>query len=345
MALTLGITGMDSATEAQAVAAFKAANADTGQRWSLVQADAADYVLIDMDSLYGPMSWLRLHALGRKVIALTSSDRSQTDFSLPHPLRASDLTVLLSEIATDTDLLDAAGAAADSTPPAQAGSAPLPEPLPEPEPEPEPVPEPTPAVPAAPSPEVPPAPAPAQEHPLRHWLAAGLPRQRLRLQHGDAPVLLLDMATGHWHGGAALKSLAACFDGTLVLDDFTVPAAAAWDAEAATLGPEQPLARLQWLGGLLSNAATSGPYLLKKWPQTEREFPKHFRIATVMMKGPATTAEIAEASGVPEAEVAGFINANLATGYAEAVGPAPANPDATPGGPKATGLFGRLRGH
>ena len=73
MALTLGTTGMDRATEAEVAAAFKIANAETGHRWTFVEGDAADYVIIDMDSLYGPMSWLRLHAAGRKVIGLTST--------------------------------------------------------------------------------------------------------------------------------------------------------------------------------------------------------------------------------------------------------------------------------
>ena len=69
-------------------------------------------------------------------------------------------------------------------------------------------------------------------------------------------------------------------------------------------------------------------------------FPKHFRIATAMMKGPATLQEIAEASGVPVSDVADFINANLATGFAEPWSePAPEPTDA--GKP---GLFGRLRG-
>ena len=54
MALTLGITGMDRGTEAEVQAAFKAANAETGNKWTLVAGDGADYVVIDMDSLYGP---------------------------------------------------------------------------------------------------------------------------------------------------------------------------------------------------------------------------------------------------------------------------------------------------
>ena len=68
-------------------------------------------------------------------------------------------------------------------------------------------------------------------------------------------------------------------------------------------------------------------------------------LATAMMKGPATVAEVAEASGVPLEEVADFVNANLATGYAEFVPPAAPEPDTPPQKPGG-GLFGhwRLRG-
>ena len=108
MALTLGTTGMDSKTEAEVQAAFKVANAETGNQWTLVDGDEADYVVVDMDSLYGPMSWLRLHAAGRRVIGLTSVDRNQTDYRLPRPISASDFTVLLSEIAVDAPVEAAA---------------------------------------------------------------------------------------------------------------------------------------------------------------------------------------------------------------------------------------------
>ena len=72
MALTLGTTGMDSATEAELRAAFQQANATAGGRWQLVSEAEADYVVVDMDSMYGPMSWLRLHAAGKHVVGLTA---------------------------------------------------------------------------------------------------------------------------------------------------------------------------------------------------------------------------------------------------------------------------------
>ena len=354
MALTLGTTGMDSKTKAEVQAAFKAANAETGNLWTLVDCDEADYIVIDMDSLYGPMSWLRLHAAGRKVVGRTSVDRNQTDYRLPRPISANDFSVLLSEIAVDAPAEAAAAKAAAANPEpaaARVEAAPTPAPaqaLPaaEPEPQEEPPQEPEPIRAPEPEPEPEPTPEPVIEVPedrgLARWLLAGGLDRRVRLQRGDGPVLLVDPRTRVWHGPATLKPLLAYFEGTLQLEDFATPDAAAWESEAAAIGAAQPLSRLQWLGGLLSGAATSGKYQLKKWPQTEREYPKHFRIATVMMKGPAHVADIAEASGVSVDEVNAFINANLATGYAEPAGsstPPPANPQ------KSAGLFGRMRGH
>ncbi|HQX90933.1 MAG TPA: hypothetical protein PKX50_00475 [Thermomonas sp.] len=345
MALTLGTTGMDRKTEAEVQSAFKIANAETGHHWTLVDGDNADYVLIDMDSLYGPMSWLRLHSMGRKVIGLSSADRQQTDYRLPHPISANDLTVLLSEIATDLpppladetpEIAQApiepaplAGTAAEPV----AESAPLPELVPEPMPElvPESEPEPEPITSGQPT-----------IRSLQHWLNPHRLSKPVRLQREQQPALLIDANAGVWHGSATLKPLTVCFEGELQAADFVALDPAEWTAEAAKLGAAQPLSRLQWLGGLLSGAATSGKYQLKKWPQTEREYPKHFRIATVMMKGPANVTDIAEASGVSVEEVNAFINANLATGYAEPAGDAPPPSAAAQ---KPAGLFGRMRGH
>jgi hypothetical protein len=194
-----------------------------------------------------------------------------------------------------------------------------------------------------------PVPPQQPDRPLASWLTGNGLERRVRLQRGEAPVLLIDPRSKVYHGPALLKPLAASFEGTLLIEDFETPDAATWEAEAAKLGAAQPLARLQWLGALLAGGGEllpgydpNGNYRLTKWPQTEREYPKHFRIATAMMKGPSTIGEIAAASGVERAEIADFFNANLATGYAEQVlhtAPEP-EPPAKPGG----GLFGRMRG-
>ena len=368
MALKLGTTGMDGATEAAVKSAFDEANVQAGGCWTLAQGDEADYVVIDMDSLYGPMSWLRLHAAGKKVIGLSSAERSQTDYHLPHPASATDLAVLLREIASDASADESPARTATEAPPAASTPAPspadvlpvaeavhpdsteaapdeapamvhapveqAPEPALQPEPEPEPEPE----------------PAPAPDRSLHAWLADGGMPGRVRLQREGSPALLIHPAAKAWHGATALKSMAPYFEGTYALEDFEVADADAWSRDSATLGEAQPWSRLLWLAGLAAGKGAllpgldpDGQYQLKKWPQTEREYPRHFRIATTMMKGPATVAEVAEASGVPREDVCDFVNANLATGYAEFV-PPPAPEPAPPAPKPAGGLFGRIRG-
>ena len=364
MALTLGITGMDARTEADLRSAFQIANA--AGRWSL-GGDDADVVVVDMDSLYGPMSWLRLHAAGKRVIGLTAMERTQTDFRLARPIDPAALAGLLDGLAAA--MPDA------ETPVAMASPDPAPMP-PSVEDAPASTSE-TPGISVESSREDVVADAvaadaitgmdleteslaigpdlaeasgtPARERPLSAWLGARGLSQRVRLQRGNGPVLLLDVPAGLWHGQAALKPLAGYFDGSLSIDDFEAPSDAEWESETASLGAAQPLARLRWFGGLQAGKGAiadghdpAGRFRLLKWPQTEREYPKHFRIATAMMKAPATVAEIADASGVAREEVADFVNANLATGYAEpATDPAADTPaPASRGG----GLLDRIRG-
>lgn len=390
MSLTLGLTGMDPATETAFKATFVDANARLGGRWSLVPDAEANHVVVDMDSMYGPMSWLRLHASGRQVIGLTSAPRSQTDYRLGRPFDTGQLVVLLADIARDAGIeLDGGAAPAPATEESRPAAAAPPPSVSEPA-----VAEDTPrrepaggnrdadadmpqdATPVAPPAPTPPAPeaAPASatvagpaaaadpepgsepaepattaaERTLATWLEPGVLHGQVRYVCSGGPALLIDAGAESWHGPATLKPLAACFEGLVEVADFEPMDTAAWAREAAAAGPAQPLSRLRWLGGLLAGGGAllpgfdpDGRFQLNKWPQTEREYPRHFRIATQMMKGPATVAEIAEASGVPVADVADFVNANLATGFAEPVQETPSPPaDAA----KARGgLLGRLR--
>ncbi len=372
MSLTIGLTGMDPATEAALKSALMAANERLNSHWRLVPEAEAEHIVVDMDSMYGPMSWLRLHAAGKKVVGLTSAPRSQTDFRLGRPFDEDAAAALLSEIAAkegiDLSLSTEAPAAPAPAPveepvPAPAkveASAPAPVAEPAPEPTPTPAPtavevaapaviapaEPTPAL--APSPQPVQPPAPPRERTLVDWLSPGQLPLRVRYRRASGPTLLIDTASGQYHGPATLKPLTVCFEGAVQRSDFEDIAPAEWDREAASAGPVQSLSRLLWLGGLLAGQGKllpgldpDGRYQLSKWPQTEREYPRHFRIATAMMKGPATLPEIAAASGVPVEDVADFVNANLATGFAEFVPEPQPEPDEPP---KPSGLFGRLRG-
>lgn len=375
MPLTLGLTGMDPDTEAVIKAAFSEANERAGGGWQLAPEGEADNVIVDMDSMYGPMSWLKLHGAGKKVIGLTDAQRTQTDFHLPKPCSVAALASVLQAIAAQRadPLADVAaasvdGPAADAQPqlteavsitadapapatgsatasgeasgPVPSGMTPAPAPqdlLPEEAPEAQAPGEPTPA---------PAPPAPARDPVFSDWLAPGKLSGRLRYQRDGGPALFIDADARQYHGPAALKPLEGYFEGSVDTGHFIPVDEATWAAEAGKSGEAQPLVRLSWYGGLVEGKGALLPgfpadaeYRLTKWPQTEREFPRHFRIATAMMKGPATIAEIAEASGVPVADVADFVNANLATGFAERY----VEPEPEPE-PSRSSLFDRLRG-
>jgi hypothetical protein len=383
MSLTLGLTGMDQATEVALKAAFSEVNERFG-RWKMVGEGDADYVIVDMDSMYGPMSWLRLHAAGKRVIGLTSAPRTQADFLLQRPFDARELTAVLGEI--DGTPVPAPSAAITGPAPQPAAVSPpaiAPEPVPA-EPPPAPAPVPVPVVPppaaAAPTPHIPPPVAPppavasapavvpapaavvtepaplAEKEPaaqalrntaFAHWLRPGALTGRARYQGGNGPEVFIDFTQRQYHGPSTLKPLAEYFVANVGLRDFEQLDERAWQTGIAKLGAQLPLARLQWLGGLLAGEGRflpgynpEGRFVLSKWPETEREYPRHFRIATAMMKGPSTVAEIAASSNVPAADVVDFINANLATGFAEQVGEG--TPPSEPG--KSSGLLDRLRG-
>lgn len=384
MSLTLGLTGMDQPTELALKAAFSDASIRV-RGWSMVAEADADFVIVDMDSMYGPMSWLRLHAAGKRVIGLTSAPRTQADFRLPRPFDGHQLAQVLGEISG----APVAPAAPEPEPapapvPVAAAPDPAPQPAPQPTPPPAPAPAPTPPAPVAappapaPTPATPPAPPPETAAPaaatpadpapvaaavpaadieppvpntrstaFAHWLRPGALTGRARYQSGKAPELLIDFSQRQYYGPATLKPLAEYFVATVGLRDFEQLDDRAWQSAIAALGAPLPLNRLQWFGGLLAGEGKllpgynpEGRFILGKWPETEREFPRHFRIATAMMKGPQTVAEIAAASNVPAADVVDFINANLATGFAEQ----PGEGAPTGGDTRSGGLFDRLRG-
>lgn len=343
MSLTFALTGMDPATEAELKAAFEEANARLGGNWRFVAEAEADHVVVDMDSMYGPMSWLKLHASGKSVIGLTAAPRTQADTHLSRPFTADSLSAVLQSLANPDGNVGST-LPPSSAPPSSTPSQAVPQ-----------VADPTPAADSTqgasatdPEPPAPVEPPPPPRDPcFTDWLIPEVLTGRRRFKRNDGPALLLDIDARNYHGPANLKPLNEYFEGKVVAEDFVAISDADWDNEVAGLSEAQPLARLRWYGALLSGKGEllpgldpSGQYHMVKWPQTEREFPKHFRIATAMMKGPATLPEIAAASGVPEADVSDFINASLATGFAELY----VEPVEPPADVKSGGLFGRLRG-
>ena len=346
---SVGFTGMDNSTREELSHAFAMSALRLGLKLEQADSDQADVVVVDMDSLYGPMSWMQLHNAGRKVIGYSRASRSQADYALVRPLDESALDALLGELGIP-------GAAAVDTPQPQAevdepaSAAPAVEALAEPaqsaasapvEPAAEP------AVLAEPEPQPEPEPEPIREMPLGDWLAAGRLHGRVRYAPAGMQPIFIDADAAQYHGPATLKPLQSLVAARVDDGAFAAVDEAEWQAGIAPLGAAQPLSRLAWFAGLVAGEGRvlpphdpEGRYKLEKWLQTEREFPKHFRISTAMMKGPATVAEIAQAANVSEAETADFINACLATGVAQAVLPEPEPvPDAA-----RTSLLNRLRG-
>ncbi len=329
----LSFSGFSRADEAKARALFEGLGL---KGWSASDEASADAVLIDLDSIYGQMAWLRGLQGGTVAIGVTQALRSDTPYRLPSPFTAEELAEALANVKLG---LTAAPSKAPDAAPAGAPEAPI---APAP-----PVvsasPSTGPAAPAAP--QVAAASAPADPAPPSTGLrttqdapaaavpagAARLGARLARMNSGAVavslpglPELVIDRDQQLFAPGKLLKPLLAYATAELPPETVRalepVRAAAALDA----MGDPQPLARLSWLlalGAGEGQVQGHGPatrFVLAKWPQAEREFPKHFRIATVMMKGPATHADIVAASGASEAEVADYINAALAAGHASA---------------------------
>lgn len=328
--------GLSRDEQGQVEAAFREANA--GQRWQLASESEAAVVVVDMDSMYGQMSLMKALSNGKVVVALTAGGRVDTDYRLDRPVTAAGIARLLADIGAATPAAPAPEAPADAAPTpapvavAEPVAAPAPAPVPAPQPEPEPAP-------AA-------APAPPADPRLADFLRPGVLAGPVRVQLEGAPPLVIDPAGQVYLSGQALKPLAPYATADIRESDLAPVDPGQLPALASELGGSHPLSRLAWLLALAGHGGQLAPghglndrYKLLKWPQTEREFPRHFRIATVMMKGPALLTEIAELSGVPLPEVCDYVNAALAAGVAEAEQTAPSEPEAAKGG----GLLGRFR--
>jgi hypothetical protein len=174
---------------------------------------------------------------------------------------------------------------------------------------------------------------------------AGTPLERAsRLVSEGAPDLILDPTTQNYHaGGAGLRALAAHCQRTIKPDDWQQVSAMELE-QARAAAPAQPYSRLLWYyaiaasnGALLPGLDPNARYKLSRWPQIEREFAKHFRIATFMLKQLSTLGEVVEGSGATLADVIDFVNAYYAIGFIETDMAKPADAEAK------GGVLSRLR--
>lgn len=321
--------------------------------WIWSSEGEADVLLIDVDSVYGHMDWLRAHGSGRRVISLTSNAAAEHDLLLLRPATLEGLVAALrgyevapqplSRIEADEPVLEDVAPAA---PVAPVRAAPAVQPI-------------TVQVPAvtaaavaaaAPASNVIRLPEPpsdqSPERTLAEWCVPGALGRVMRLQRGELPALTIDVDNDCYYGPNVLKPLIPYCEGAIRREEWEVVSAPVLSG-LREAGGSLPLGRLLWLyaltssnGQLLPGLDLNGRYRLTRWPQAEREFPKHFRIATVMMRGTATLADISEQSTAPLADVIDFVNAYTVAGAVEMEGAA--QPAANEAG--ATGLLARLRG-
>lgn len=347
------LSGFSRADEASFSQLFKTAAANAGSSAELCPEADAEALIIDADSIYGQMGLMQAQASGKLLIALTTGSRVDADHKLDNPPTEAALVALLSRLAGEASRAPAASAPrapaqVSTSPPLRTSDSPPPV-------------SPAPTDPIVPvSPPLPPAAASTvttaevapvvaeapRSRSLFEHLQPGVLQQPVQVQRGQAPLLVIDPEARTYLGGAALKPYAEYLSSPLRDSEFKPVTAAQVAGLEGQLGGRQPIQRLLWLAALFAGEGQligfdpATRFKLGKWPQIEREFPKHFRIATVMMKAPATVDEIAAASGASREEVCDLLNAYLATGFAE-----PEQAQATAATETArTGLLNRLRG-
>jgi len=311
---TIAVTGVTEQDAARFVKLLERHRHKLDLTWASAAAADADLLLVDIESTYGQMDWLRARSRGRLVIAYTSAvEPIEPEFSLRKPVVSGDLIRLLNRIGTSLE------GKPNPSIIMQPANAPIYEPAP-------PVAEPvvTPAAAPAAAPARSSSPATAQTFLIDEVLGAiDATAAPVRLVAEGLPSIVIDPARHRWHAGVGLKALSGWCRRPLTHDQLI-----SLDTEeftnAVEILPGQPYSRLVWFarltrseGNLDPALPADGRYRLNRWPQVEREFPKHFRISTAMMRGTGTLDEIAAQSCAGVADVAEFINAYHAIGYVE----------------------------
>jgi hypothetical protein len=85
---TICFTGMDNAESEKLTGLFAEANRRSGDAWTLTGDTDADMLIVDVDSMYGHMTWLKMHNSGRIVVALASTEKADGDHLLLRPVTA-----------------------------------------------------------------------------------------------------------------------------------------------------------------------------------------------------------------------------------------------------------------
>jgi hypothetical protein len=314
-------SGFSRDDEATVAAVLNTVNARLSSPWLLLNENDAELVVIDMDTVYGYMTWLKAQSSGKKTAAVTTSERSDANYLLPRPLNPESLYTLLNDLGDNV--------ASEATPALKntAEVTTIPAAV-------SPVPAPPPVNTAKPSameemaritgqqPAMPPLAAKPTVQKLMDFLKPEALKGPSKLQISGAPDLVIDPIQQVYYGGSMLKPLMPYASAVLTEHDFSSITPAELEQLQRNAGAAQPLSRLNWLAHLLGHAGELCPgarrneaFHLSKWPTSEREFPKHFRIATVMIKAPIKLGDVATQTGAHLHDVIDFVNANIATGH------------------------------
>jgi len=347
---TIAVTGASEQDAARISSLLEKHRSKLSTPWENGEAAHADLLVVDIESMYGQMDWLRARSRGRLVVAYTSATEPlEPEFSLRKPVVSADLVTLLNRIAENMG-----NGKAEATPmrPANAESYEAP---PAPKAEVVRIAERKPAAAASPIESKPiaavvEAPAeitmsPVQTHRVDELIAVlDAADGPVRLVHEGLPSIIIDPVRQRWYAGVALKALWDWAKLPLRRSEL-IHLNAAEFAAATEILSAQPFARLVWFahlarseGQLDAGLPADGRYRLTRWPQVEREFPKHFRIATAMMSGSGTVEDIAAQSKAGAGDVVEFINAYNALGSVECEALLPVT---SPG--DRTGLLDRVR--
>ncbi len=342
MARRLAIQGASDEDVARVRDLLNQAASRLSSPWRFHAGEDAELLLIDVDTVYGHMDWLRAHN-SRLVAVLTGhAQGDEYELVLHKPLTVDNMVQVLDRAAALTDEGPAdAPAPPPATSPAPKQAAAKAAPAPKPAAAATPVP--------APAPEPPPVPEPPKELRLHHWLTDHALAAAVRIHSKDAPDLVLDPGNKTYYADGNLRALAAhC--GRVIAHEELREVSPIELARLQASGKGQPFARLAWLSHVLGSNGhpahgvdVNARFKMSRWPQIEREFPKHFRIATVMMKQPATLSEIAEQSGATLGDVVDFTNAYHAIGYIETEGAAVAAEAAAPRDTGRGAILSRLK--
>ncbi|KAB2901326.1 MAG: hypothetical protein F9K31_02425, partial [Dokdonella sp.] len=95
-ARTLSLLG-GSSDDADKLGRLLAARPDSA--WRTGPASNADVLIVDVDSVYGHMDWLKAQSSGRIVIALSAGDAHGAEHRLRKPVTPATLFELLDQVA------------------------------------------------------------------------------------------------------------------------------------------------------------------------------------------------------------------------------------------------------